>query len=106
MKVSELLENAIKQKLTERRVVVWYDSEGVFADFVSHLDLPSCNIVSATGSTLMARRQAESIFEQIDRPSASYTDKRASLLIYIPHARYIGEKRMQDPFEAFTVAGT
>ena len=106
MKVSELLENAIKQKLTERRVVVWYDSESAFADFVSQLDLPSGNIISVTGSTLMARRQAESIFKQIDHPNASYTDKRTSLLIYIPHARYIGEKRMQDPFEAFAVAGT
>jgi len=105
MKVSELIENTLKQKLTERRVVVWFDSEAVFADFVSRLDLSSCNVISVINSTLTARRKAESIFTKIDHPYSSYSDKQASLLIYIPRARYVEAQRIHDPFEAFAIAG-
>jgi len=106
MKVSELIENILKQKLLEHRVVVWYDNKGVFTDFVSQLDLPTCNIISAANSMLLTRRQAESIFSKIEDPNTSYSDKQSCLLVYVPRARSIENQRMHDPFEVFAVAGT
>jgi hypothetical protein len=106
MKLSLLIQNLLTHKLTSSRVVVWYDGEGLFADFVSSLDLASCKIIPATKSILVARRQAETTFSQINRPEAPYSSKEINLLIYVPRARSVEAQRIYDPFEVFAVAGT
>lgn len=105
MKFTDFLRNTIQNKLSSNRVVVWYDSEGSLADFVSRLDIPSCNIISAVESTLIARRRAEAFFSQIDHPDQTYSDRQSNLLIYVPRARYVDTQRIHDPFEVFAVAG-
>lgn len=106
MKVSSFIKNILAQKLAEQRVLVWYDGEGSFADFINRLDLPDVNIVSAHESILMARRKAETLFRLIDNPSAPLRDKDAHLLIYVPYRRAPDdEARTLDPFEGFAAAG-
>ena len=70
MKVSSYIEKLFAQKLIEARVLVRYEGEGCFADFITRLDIHNVNIVSAQESALAARRKAETVFRLIDNPSA------------------------------------
>src|SRR5688572_10566564 len=106
MKASEYIHRTLSKIVSSHRIVVWYDAESVFHEFINKLDFPDCNIVSAQESGLRARRKAEELFQFLDQPNAIYSNKNANLLIYIPHARYTEEERIQDPFEVFAVAGT
>lgn len=46
----------------EHHLVVWYDDEHVFADFVRQFEVANCCVVSAAQSMLCARREAEAIY--------------------------------------------
>ena len=106
MKISEFVRKTLLEKLSAHRLLVWYDGEHLFSDFVAKLDLPNVNIVSAQQSVLAARRKADMLFRQIDNPSAPLSDKNAHLLIYVPYRRAPDdEARTQDPFEGFAAAG-
>ena len=106
MKVTEFLHHNLIGKLSAHRVLVWYDGERVFGDFVAKLDLPNVNIVSANKSVLAARRKANTLYRLIDNPSAPLSDKNAHLLIYVPYRRAPDdEARTLDPFEGFAAAG-
>lgn len=104
--VSQYVCSRLANLLDERRVVVWYDPERAFADFVHDLQLPHCGIINATGSALRARRAAEVIYRHLDEVEADQ-DRRTNLLIYLPRARgATAEDQQQDPFEGFARCGT
>ncbi len=106
MKVSNHIQKLISKKLNDARIVVWYDGERAFGDFIQGLSIPNCRIVSAQGSRLRARREAEAIYRQLNTAD-SLAASRANLLIYLPfHRSRSDEARRKDPFEVFAVAGT
>ncbi len=105
MKLADYLQNRLAEKLRQHRILVWYDGERAFSGFVAALDLPECNTISAQSSALAARRQAETLYARLNAPDASHDVRNASLLIYVPRVRRVGEERILDPFEVFAAAG-
>ncbi len=104
MKVSKHVHKLVVSKLDTARIVVWYDGEQAFSDFVHDFRAANCRVVSAEESRLRARREAEAIYRQLN-VSGSLKDSSANLLIYLPFKRSTGDARQQDPFEVFAVAG-
>jgi hypothetical protein len=90
--------------ISDRRVVVWYDEEGAFGDFIPTLHAPHCTVVNAAKSVLQARRQADAVYRSLNE--AGDAESHASLLVYLPFARgRSDEQRQQDPFELYCSAG-
>ncbi len=105
MKVSKYICKLVIDKLDTVRIVVWYDGERTFGDFIRTFTAPNCRVVLAQESRLRARREAEAIYRQLN-VSSSLQDSSANLLIYLPFQRSRGDARRQDPFEVFAVVGT
>lgn len=103
--VSTYVRACLEARLNERRVVVWYDSDGAFVALAGALDLPDTVVVSAAASMLRARRAAEEVYRRLNDGDGSPESKR-NLLIYVPHARGMtAEAQQQDPFEGFACCG-
>ena len=49
MRLTEYLHKLLVERLNEHRIVVWYDGERVFGDFVRQFKAPLCRVVSAKG---------------------------------------------------------
>jgi hypothetical protein len=105
VKISRYVSGLITENLLRHRILVWYDGEKAFRDFVSDFEAANCNVVSAGESLLQARREAEKLYCRIGNPDASYSERTANLLIYLPFKRSTGFDRLQDPFEVFVMAG-
>ena len=106
MSVSSHLTKRLLDLVEEHRIVVWYDGEDAFKDFVAAFRAPACKVVMASESTLRARRDAESVYGNMNE-SADHAEARANLLLYVPRARGASpEARQRDPFEVFALAGT
>jgi len=86
MNFSAFLYKRICDLLDERRIVVWYDPEGMFAGFAAALKAPRCVVVSAAESILKARRTADDVFRLINE-SEKPEEARRNLLIYLPRRR-------------------
>lgn len=93
------------RRLNEKRIVVWYDGECAFGDFIARFSASNCHVVSAQASRLQARREAEAVYRQLNA-SPNRLEAEANLLIYLPFARHTDpDKRRRDPFEVFAMAG-
>ena len=104
--VSAYVRNRIHDLLDDHRVVVWYDPEGAFSEFINQLELQGCMIVSAVDSRLRARRAAEAVYRWLNEGDGS-PEAGKNLLIYISAARgATPEEQQQDPFEGFARCGT
>lgn len=91
--------------LDERRIVVWYDPAGAFAEFVAAFTAAGCVTVSAAESVLKARRAADNVYRRMNE-SEEPDEARRNLLIYVPRKRGAGEEeRRRDPFEVYAFAG-
>jgi hypothetical protein len=87
-------------------VVVWYDGESAFRDFVRDLAAPNCAVVLAEESRLRARRQADEVLCRLNDPGQPTQAKAENLLIYCPWSRgRNADERLQDPFEGFARVG-
>ncbi len=105
MSVSDFVRNEIIERLEKRSIVVWYDGERAFEEFVQSFQADSCVVVSAVESTLRSRRQAEEVYRQMYESDAP-AKAQATLLIYVPrYRRATMEERERDPFEVFALAG-
>jgi len=103
--VSSFVRHRLGALLDERRVVVWYDPDSAFADFVRDLQLPRCVIVDAGESALRARRAAEAIYRRLDEADAG-PEGRQNLLIYVPRPRgTTPEQQQSDSLEGFVRCG-
>jgi len=103
--VTAYIHDHIRDLLDEHRVVVWYDPEGVFSEFINQLELQRCVIVSAVVSRLRARRAADAVYRRLNEGDGSL-EARNNLLIYIPAARGVTpEEQQRDPFEGFARCG-
>jgi hypothetical protein len=108
VRVSKHIHKLIIHKLDTARIVVWYDGECAFGNFIQDFSAPNCRVVAVVSpqeSRLRARREADVIYCQLN-VSSSLRDSSANLLIYLPFKRSTGDARLQDPFEIFAVAGT
>ncbi len=91
--------------LEEKRVVVWYDEGSSLRSLALRFKASHCRLVDASGSVLLARREADLVFRALNDPEAG-EERAACLLIYCPRRREQAEEaRCQDPFEAFAVCG-
>lgn len=104
MRISDYLRKLLTDRLNKHRIVVWYDGQRAFGDFVRNFQAANCHVVSAAQSALVARREAEAVYRQMEE-SPNPAEANANLLIYIPRARATLEQRTQDPFEVFAAAG-
>ena len=94
----------MRKYVDEHRVVVWYDGEVAFGSLAEKLELRDCVVISAGGSRLVARRQADEAFLAVANAGPG---EAGGLLIYVPQARGVEEaERVADIFECFAVAGT
>jgi hypothetical protein len=103
MRLSDHLHLLLANRLNEYRLVVWYDGERAFGDFIRGFQVSHCRVVLAADSSLAARREAEAIYQGLNE--AGHSAVNANLLIYIPHTRAPQDQRTQDPFEIFAAAG-
>lgn len=105
MSVSDFVRQQLHQRLEQHRIVVWYDSDRAFADFIQSFQADSCVIVSTVESILNSRRQAEAVYRQMNEPD-NLAKAGLNLLIYVPRQRgIIEDEKRQDPFEVFAWAG-
>lgn len=103
--VSTHVRARLAERLNSRRVVVWYDAQRSFSALLDALDLPGTVVVSATGSALRARRDAEAAYRRLNCGDGS-PGSGANLLVYAPSARGLTpEQRQHDPFEGFACCG-
>ncbi len=107
MSLAAYLKKRLTDLLDEKRVVVWYDGERVFEELAANFKAPSCAVVSAASSRLIARKRADEILSAINDSSAEPAAKNSNLLIYVPYQRDgDDQQRCEDPFESFAVIGS
>lgn len=105
MSLTAYIHKRLLDRLDERRVVVWYDSERAFGDLVASFAAPACKVIQGEPSRLQARREADDVLAKLN--DADYPQgKSRSLLIYMPWVRSGSvDDRVQDPFEGFALIG-
>ena len=114
MRFSSFLHKKLVDLLEDRRIVVWYDGEGDFADFVrsklagegsGQSGFPATEIIDTRESVLKARRRADEIYRLMNE-SDDPSQRKRCMLIYIPRRRGVTEEeKMRDPFEVYALAG-
>ena len=106
MSVSAYIHRQLVDLLEERRVVVWYDTDGGLSELATKFTAPNCLVVDTTDSTLRARREADRIVTGLNNPDDAEL-KHKHLLVYCPRKRQQhDDDRCEDPFEVFAAFGT
>ena len=75
--VSEYLQNLIARQVDEKRLVLWFDQEGHYADLARGLALPDTTIARHEGSFFALRRAIEPLLGD---------DQPPRLVVYVPLA--------------------
>ena len=101
MTVSGYVRRQVIERLDARRILVWFDSERLFADLASSVNESGTTVISAAGSTLTARRAADEWMRSMD--AGAGTSQR--LLLYVPRLRASEDERTRDPFEVYAHLG-
>lgn len=105
MTFTSFLSKRLLDLLNDRRIVIWYDPENDFLEYVAAFNTPNCEVLSAVESVLEVRRRADEIYRLINE-SENPTDSNRCMLIYLPRRRGSSEEdRMRDPFEVYALAG-
>jgi hypothetical protein len=105
MKFSDFLRKQLKNQLEMRRIVVWYDAEGVFKEFAATFEAPNCEVLFTEPSVLKARRRADEVYRGMVE-SGEPRKAGKTMLIYCRQRRGTSEdEKMLDPFEVFALAG-
>lgn len=105
MKFTAFLHKKLIDLLNDRRIVVWYDSEGDFKAFAGSFNAPNCELLSSEDSVLKTRRRADEVYRLMNE-SDNPTESGRCLLIYIHGRRGATEdEKIQDPFEVYALAG-
>jgi len=105
MNFSSWLTKRLIDLLEESRIVVWYDPESLFMDFVQQFRAPRTTIVSAAESLLTARRSADENYLRMNSSETSSSSSQC-LLIYLLYARGQNEEeKRNDPFEVYARIG-
>ena len=105
MSVRDYVVQQVTELLRERRIVVWYDPNGDFGAFFRALPVKPLVRADASASLLEARRAADEAWRAILDPQRM-EGEAPPLLVYVPHAAGADASgRMDDPFEAYALAG-
>src|SRR5579859_5578793 len=91
-RVSEYLRELIAKQVDDRRLVVWFDPERNFTDFVSALALPETTLARYDGSFFQLRHEVSPLLEGEEPPR---------LVVYVP----VSEEDSQDALIELTAAG-
>lgn len=76
-RVADILIERLRRHLRERRIVVWYDGQGVYADFVSDLTLDGVRVFRYAGSFFRLRHEIEPFLDDLERGQVLvYVDRR------------------------------
>ena len=105
MTFSKYVRKLLTQLLNDKRIIVWYDPDKEFRDFVRSFQAPNCAILSASDSVLKTRRRADDVYRLMNE-SDDPAEAGRNLLIYVPYRRGVTEEeKMLDPFEVYAIAG-
>jgi len=74
-KVSDYLRSLIKKQVDDHGIVVWYDPEGHYQEFLKSLDLPGTPLVKYEGSFFALRHRIDTFLSRCDPPR---------LIVYVP----------------------
>lgn len=74
-KVSDYLRGLIKKQVDDKRIVVWYDPEGHYREFVKSLDLPATPLEKYDDSFFALRHRIDPFLSGSDPPR---------LIVYVP----------------------
>lgn len=106
MNFSSFLSKTIVDLLSSRRIVVWFDPEGDFREFVQTFQAPNCKVLQTEDSTLKTLRRADEIYRLMNE-SDDPSEANRCMLIYLMQQRGSSEdERRRDPFEVFAIGGT
>jgi len=88
-KVSDELIVLLKKQLQDHGIVVWYDPEGHYVQFVERLEIPETTILRYEGSFFELRYRMEPYLEFVDEEGriSDNPDIPPKLLIYVPLKR-------------------
>jgi hypothetical protein len=104
MSVSSFLKSRLTDLVETHRIVVWFDGEGHFSEFVGAFKARGTKVVLAKPSRLCARREADAFLADLEDPNAP--NRKANMLLYLPWERAKNEQgRHVDPFEGYVAAG-
>lgn len=73
--VTQYLFDLVAKQVTDHRLVVWYDPEGVYAGAVNELSLPDVTVANYGGSFVQLRRSIDGLLNGEDPPR---------LVVYVP----------------------
>ena len=74
-KVSDYLRSLMKKQVDDNGIVVWYDPEGHYQEFVKSLDLPGTPLEKYEGSFFALRHRIDPFLSRCDPPR---------LIVYVP----------------------
>ena len=63
-KVSDHLRNIIKRQVDDSGILIWYDPEGHYQEFVKSLDLPGILLLKYDGSFFALRHRIDPFFSR------------------------------------------
>ncbi len=101
MSVSDYVRRAVLERLERNGILVWYDRERAFEAVAAVLPNDRIRLVSASESTLDARRLADAMFQGLPQGIA----EAEQLLIYVARPRPVEDHRLRDPFEVYARIG-
>lgn len=102
MKLTNYINNIIRQKLEISRILVWFDGDEIFKDLVPTIAAANCVVINAKTSQLEARKKLDAVYQ--NNLNSSQPDRK-NILVYLPVARRTGDARLQDPFELYAALG-
>lgn len=106
MSLASYLKKRLADRLEEKRVLVWYDSEQAFSKIASDFHAPESTVLHVAESRLRSRRQVDDLLVQLNDGNQPPNARHAKLLIYCPWERGRSEEEKRiDPFEAFALIG-
>ncbi|NIM12894.1 MAG: PglZ domain-containing protein [Candidatus Aminicenantes bacterium] len=85
-KVSEFIINLLKKQVEKKGIVVWYDPEKNYTEFIKELEIPGTTILHFKGSYLALRSEIEPFLEFIDDSGKPVSNCHLppGLIIYVP----------------------
>lgn len=104
-KLTDCLQQLLLRQISERGIVVWYDSEKAYSQAVSQLALPDVTVLRHEDGFFRLRERLESLIEWVDEDGRPRPDGEVPprLLIYLPMARAESEFALIEVETAGTV---
>ena len=93
--VSEYLKDLIKKQVDDKGIVVWFDPEEHYREFIENLTLESTTIIRYKGSFIGLRHEVDLLLNDIKM------DRPPRLIVYVP----VAEENTHNALVELTIAG-